>query len=254
MQDSPTLTIEDLSQRSGVTVRNIRAYQTSGLLDAPERRGRVGYYREEHAERLELIRDLRTQGFGLDAIRRVIEWSPRASGNGFVEFARSLLEGFAGETPVEISATEIAETWGDELTPEIAARALRTGFWRAQTDGTFEVLSPTLREVGRELADEGVPLEAALTVLESLREHVQAIARAYVDMFVENVSRPLFESGEAEERWRELAAALERMRPLATRSLVAALPIVLQREVDAAVARELGSIRQPPPPAEGNGA
>jgi DNA-binding transcriptional MerR regulator len=42
------LTIEQLAERTGMTVRNIRSHRARGLLQAPEVRNRVGYYGEAH--------------------------------------------------------------------------------------------------------------------------------------------------------------------------------------------------------------
>ncbi len=38
------MTIRELAERTGMTVRNIRAHQTRGLLPPPVVRGRTGYY------------------------------------------------------------------------------------------------------------------------------------------------------------------------------------------------------------------
>ena len=38
------LTIDQLAQRTGMTVRNIRAHQSRGLLPPPAVRARTGYY------------------------------------------------------------------------------------------------------------------------------------------------------------------------------------------------------------------
>src|SRR3978361_155636 len=51
------LTIDELAQRTGMTVRNIRAHQSRGLLPPPEVRGRTGYYGQAHLARVELIRE-----------------------------------------------------------------------------------------------------------------------------------------------------------------------------------------------------
>ncbi|MFN8162573.1 MAG: MerR family transcriptional regulator [Solirubrobacterales bacterium] len=42
------MTIGELARRTGMTIRNIRAHQTRGLLPPPEVHGRTGYYNEEH--------------------------------------------------------------------------------------------------------------------------------------------------------------------------------------------------------------
>src|SRR3954452_17012186 len=67
------LTIDELARQSGMTVRNLRAHQSRGLLPPPEVRGRTGYYGADHLARVELIRDLQTEGFNLEAIRRLLE-------------------------------------------------------------------------------------------------------------------------------------------------------------------------------------
>ena len=65
------LTIDTLAQRTGMTVRNIRAHQSRGLLPPPEVRARTGYYGPEHVARLELIREMQVDGYNLEAIRRL---------------------------------------------------------------------------------------------------------------------------------------------------------------------------------------
>jgi hypothetical protein len=53
------LTIEQLAAATGMSVRNIRAHQARGLLDAPEVRMRVGYYSVlARAERLGALRPI----------------------------------------------------------------------------------------------------------------------------------------------------------------------------------------------------
>src|SRR5436305_1141119 len=52
------MTIDELARRSGMTVRNIRAHQSRGLLPPPEIEGRTGFYGPEHVARLELIAEM----------------------------------------------------------------------------------------------------------------------------------------------------------------------------------------------------
>ncbi len=72
---SDLLTIDELAQRTGLTTRNIRAYQSRGLVPHPVKQGRTGYYGPEHIERLELIRELREEGLALDVQGFVSEGS-----------------------------------------------------------------------------------------------------------------------------------------------------------------------------------
>src|SRR5580693_8475137 len=70
---SPTsgvpLTVDQLARRAGTTTRNVRAFQTLGLLPRPTLRGRTGHYGPEHLDRLRAILRLQQAGFSLGALR-----------------------------------------------------------------------------------------------------------------------------------------------------------------------------------------
>src|SRR5215210_2888889 len=66
------MTIDELARASGMTVRNIRAHQSRGLLPAPEVRARTGYYGPEHVARLNLIQELQANGYNLAAIGHLL--------------------------------------------------------------------------------------------------------------------------------------------------------------------------------------
>src|SRR3954465_1428317 len=67
------LTIDQLAQKTGMTVRNLRAHQSRGLLPPPEVRGRTGFYGPEHIARVELIKEPQADGFNLDLIRKLLD-------------------------------------------------------------------------------------------------------------------------------------------------------------------------------------
>ena len=92
------LTIDELARDTGMTVRNIRAHQSRGLLPPPDVRARTGYYGPEHATRLRLIQDLQAEGFNLKAIERLISAS-NGAGEEVLAFGREVLTAFADEEP-----------------------------------------------------------------------------------------------------------------------------------------------------------
>src|SRR5260370_39788255 len=61
-------TIDELARKAGTTTRNIRSYQTKGILPPPRMVGRVGYYSEGHLARLKYTAGLQERGFSLAAI------------------------------------------------------------------------------------------------------------------------------------------------------------------------------------------
>src|SRR5215210_4201841 len=116
-----SMTIDELARRTGMTVRNIRAHQSRGLVPPPQVRGRTGYYGDEHVARIELIKELQADGFNLEAIRRLLE---RAGGSSaeVLNFSRALRAPFEDEQPEVAMADELAERWGGPLDPALMAR------------------------------------------------------------------------------------------------------------------------------------
>jgi DNA-binding transcriptional MerR regulator len=240
--DDRRFTIDELARRSGMTVRNVRAHQSRGLLPAPQLQGRTGYYGADHVARLELIKDLQAEGFTLDSIRRILERAPTGAVGEVLDFTRAAATAFSEEEPIVVDAQVMSERWGDQLTPEVVTRIEQLGFARPLGDGHYEMVSPSLERASKELAELGVPLGVAVDIIATLRKHSEAVAKAYVKLFLEHVLRPIEERGEAPERWSELSEALERLRPLAAKSLVAAFQVVMTEQVERALERELSRL------------
>lgn len=74
----PVLSIGELAAATGTKVQTIRYYEQIGLLPAPVRTaGNQRRYRSAQRERLAFIRHSRELGFGLDAIRELLDLSDR---------------------------------------------------------------------------------------------------------------------------------------------------------------------------------
>ena len=65
--------IDEMARVAGVTARNLRAYQSLGLLAAPRLAGRVGRYDAEHLDRVRAIRRLQSRGFSLAGIKELFD-------------------------------------------------------------------------------------------------------------------------------------------------------------------------------------
>jgi DNA-binding transcriptional MerR regulator len=230
------LTIDELARTVGMTVRNVRAYRSRGLLPEPELRGRKGYYGAGHVARLELIRDLKDRGFNLEAIGQIIERAPVDSLREALDFTRAVVAPFGDETPRVVSGRVFVERWGEQLTPEVVRRAERLGFVRRVGEDRWEVRSPRLERASIALSELGIPLEDALEIGMLLRRHSRAVARAYVDLFNERVWRPFLEAGEPKEDWPHVQEALDRLRPLAGESLLAVFQVAMMEAIEEALA------------------
>jgi DNA-binding transcriptional MerR regulator len=225
------MTIRELAQRTGMTVRNIRAHQTRGLLPPPVVRGRTGYYNEEHVARIELTREMQADGLNLEAIRRVLD-SGDGSAAAISDFTRALRAPFEDEAPEIFAADELATLWGGELDPKMMRRAEKIGIFRTLPDGRIEVISPRLLRAARELAELGIGPEGALATAEKLRRHADGVARTFVELFVKEVWQPFDQAGRPERDWPRMSEALERMRPLAAGALLATFQIAMGEAVE----------------------
>ncbi|WP_225782162.1 MerR family transcriptional regulator [Xenophilus sp. Marseille-Q4582] len=228
----PSWPIEELAARSGLTVRNIRAYGSAGLLPPPALRGRLGLYGADHLQRLEVIRALRAQGFGIEAIRRIFERAPASSWRELVAVAESLSGSlFADETPVAVTPQELAAKWAGQLTPGLLARATRTGLMRTLPDGRVELLSPALGRIGEQLAALGLSAEQAIAMQETLVRALRTMARRWLRTLIDTVlAQPRPDPA-------QVRSLLANARGLATGAAQAAFPVVLQQELDRLLAR-----------------
>lgn len=242
--EAEKLTIDELARRTGMTVRNIRAHQSRGLLPPPEVRGRTGFYGPEHASRLELIRELQADGFKLEAVGRLLD-SAGGSSEEVLRFTRAVKAPFEDEEPQIISAGELAERWGGvEPDPSLIRKAERLGILRPLGDGNYEELSPRLARAGAELASLGIPPSTALDVASMLRKHADSVAKEFVELFIRQVWKPFEEEGEPENRLPEVRETLERLRPLASDSLLAVFQLAMSDATEERFGRELERLQK----------
>jgi DNA-binding transcriptional MerR regulator len=236
-QGTERLTIEELAGRTGVTVRNIRAHQSRGLVPPPEIDGRTGYYGPEHVARLELIGEMQADGFNLQAIKRLLDVSD-GSGEELLGFKRALMAPFEQETPELMDQHEFEERWG-AIDGKLLARAEKIGLVRRLGGGGFEIPSPTLYRAGEELLALGVPPQTMISVAEKIRRRSEAIARMFVDLFLESVWKPYAEAGRPDQELPQVREALERLRPLASEAVLATFQRAMTDAVEQALGKQL---------------
>jgi DNA-binding transcriptional MerR regulator len=237
-EDTEELTIDELARVSGMTVRNIRSHATRGLLPPPEVRARTGYYGPEHLARLRLIQELQANGYNLAAIKHLLSRTQQGSAEEVLGFARALLAPFESERPEVIEEAELAQRYG-ALDDKARTRAVKLGLVVPLGEGRYEVPSPTLLRAGDALVELGIPLEVALSILDSVSKSTDAIAEQFVRLFMERIWKPFSDSGGSEEQLPEVREALDELRPLATEVVVALFHQRMTRKVERAFGREL---------------
>ena len=234
------MTIDELAREAGVTTRNIRAYQTRGLLPSPRMEGRVGYYDEGHLARLRYIASLQERGFSLAAIQCLLDaWEEGRGLNDVLGFEEALTAPWSDETPERVSVEWLLERFPEAIDDlNLVQRAVALGLL-TEAGGQFEAPSPRLLRIGAELVAAGVPLAAVLDEYERLVNDADRIAGRFVELFESNVWEPFVEAGMPPERLAEVTEALQRARPTASMAMDAALAHAMERAVAASAARQM---------------
>jgi DNA-binding transcriptional MerR regulator len=275
------LTVEELSSRTGVSVRNIRAYQTAGLMPPPRLLGRTAHYNSAHVGKLELIRDLRKQGFKLEAIKAMLTGTPQGAWTEYAIVSQLFSTTFfTVEQPQRKAISAMASHWAQGASQAQKDRLSENGLYRRIGPDEVEMLSPSLERIGIQLAELDVPLDTVLDLQDELIHHSRAIARAYVEQLfigmVDTVTKVHSQRaalddkspGEAGELGEGKAQAIrtvgqdphlsglikslfERLRPLAIGSVSAAFPVVLQQEFERAIQQRLNQAKKAPGPSQG---
>ncbi|HWC47558.1 MAG TPA: MerR family transcriptional regulator [Solirubrobacterales bacterium] len=239
------MTIGELARRTGMTIRNIRAHQTRGLLPPPEVHGRTGFYNEDHVARIELTREMQAEGLNLEAIRRVLE-SSEGSSREMVDFARAVRAPFEDETPEIFDEEELAAAWGvPGFDPKLLRQAEKLGILRQLPENKIEVISPRLQHAGTALVELGVSPEAVVETAADLRRHSEGVAKTFVELFVKEIWEPFDKAGRPEEDWPKVREALDRMRPLASDALLAMFQISMGESTEKAGERTLRAAGEP---------
>ena len=230
------LTLDELTNRVGMSVRNIRFYTTKGLVPPPIRRGRSGYYTPDHVARLELVQELQSHGFTLAAIERYVANIPDDATPEDIALQRTMLAPWQQESPVEMSRDELDSRAGRALTPEDLTTLVALGVLTPARRGRYRVLVSQL-SIALGLLDLGFPTEAAQAAAEVYAAHGRAIAEELYEVFRTKAWPVYQESGASPERVRQV---VERLKPLSVASLVAAYESAMDDTKREGIARRSG--------------
>jgi DNA-binding transcriptional MerR regulator len=234
------LTIEDLARRTGMTVRNIRAHQTRGLLPPPDVRARTGYYGPEHVARIELIREMQGAGFNLKAIQQLLAATPEGAGEEVLRLERLLMAPWGEEESEIIEAEELARRFGQ---PKRVRKAEELGIVIPLRDGRYEVPSPSILRAGEDVIAMGVPMDHALSVFEKVVRHMRGVAQEFVRLFLRDVWRPFVNAGLPQEQLPEVRESLERLRAVAWEVVRPTFQAAMTAEVEEKFGKELKRLR-----------
>ena len=192
---SGDLTVDEVAHQAGVTVRNVRAHQSRGLLPPPVLRGRVGWYGAAHVRRLQLITQLQDEGFNLAAINALLRDSQGHEDPLIALRRRILTLPWVFEEPKEYSRVELMALMkldphgGPETPTYVAARemSLEQGTLTRLGPDRFLVTSPTLLAMCVQMAGVGMPVLAIAELQRTLLSASEQVMDHYVRAFGEHV-------------------------------------------------------------------
>jgi DNA-binding transcriptional MerR regulator len=185
-EDAPAYTIDELAAHTGIPSRTIRFYQSSGVLPAPDKRGRIAYYGARHVERLELIGKMQDRGLRMRAIKGLVEQidSGEVALNEWLGLEDQLSSAWVDDAPKVVTRAQLDELIGARR-PGFLADLVRGGLIENQTEDAWLVKSPGLLHVALQLEDAGVTVEVATRASEILQKHLSKAARELAGFFAE---------------------------------------------------------------------
>lgn len=218
----PTLTVDELAARAGVTVRTVRFYAARGLLPPPViGPRRVGHYGPGHVARLALVEELQQQGMTLAAIERYLRQLPPDLTPHDLAIHRAVVASWAPDTEETVSRGELQRRAGRPLTEEDVARLTAMGVVTAGDGDSFRADCGLLR-LGVRLLDVPLSQEAILAARTVLVEHSRAAARELAQLF----------RGEVAERdARDVKSLSAHMHPLVVQALLTTFQRSLREEL-----------------------
>jgi DNA-binding transcriptional MerR regulator len=238
------MTVDELAARAGMTVRNVRAYASRGLLPVPRLVGRTGYYGPEHLARLLLVREMLAEGWTLAAVERAFSGAPASGGAAVLALHRALLAPWLPEEPQVVDVDELAARTGVPVDADVLGRLADLGVLEPMDERRVRVLDPALLATGLQVVDLGVPAAALVEAQQRVTEHVEAAATAYVDMFRRTVWREFTDAGAPPADWQRIQGTVERLQPLAAQAVLSAFRTAMATAVAEGLEEEAGALQQ----------
>ena len=145
---------------------------------------------------------------------------------------------FEAEAPEMITAEELTARFGDVDAKDIE-RVRRLKLLVPLGDGRFEIPSPALMHAAEEVVELGIPLHAALVLVERVSRDCESISRAFAKLFLKELWDPFEQAGQPDERWDEVIEAVGALRPLASEALLAVFKQRMTTQLEGAFGKDV---------------
>jgi DNA-binding transcriptional MerR regulator len=240
---SQELTIDELARAVGMTVRNVRAYASRGLMPAPRLVGRTGYYGEEHVTRLTLVRELLNEGYTLAAVERIVGSGIPAGANALAVLS-ALRTPWRPEEPEVVDRSTLSARAGGR-DDRALDRLAEVGIIEQLEGDRVRILQPGLFAAGLQVIRLGLSATDVLDSYETLRRQVRGVSDVFVGLFMDSVWRSYVSAGMPEERLDEVQSTVERLHPASVQILLELFRGTMAEAVDEAIGAELARLPRP---------
>lgn len=223
-----TYRIDELARVSGVTTRNIRAYQERGLLPAPTRVGRVALFDDTHLARLKIISSMLERGYtSATMLEMLTAWEHGRDLGQLLGLERALVPP-AGDQAVTMSLAEARALAGGEADLQ---RVVDAGLVEL-SGNRARVLRPRLLEGFAEMRSHGMSTDALVQLYEQVDPAVARISEILVAAGAAQLGPRFLEGGGTNEDVSELVLLLTRFRTLALTSVTASLAAAIEEQIE----------------------
>jgi DNA-binding transcriptional MerR regulator len=182
------LRVDEVAARSGVSVDTVRYYQAQGLMEPPEKDGRIAWYGPTHLERIAEIRRRSDEGFSLAQIKALLA----ADDPLLAALARD------GAADATLDRRALARAAG--VSESIVAMAVEVGLLRpVDVDGQerFGSSAPAMLSAGKALVNAGVDPTAFTELALRHAEHTERLVADAVELIHDVVNNQQLSRQEA---------------------------------------------------------
>jgi DNA-binding transcriptional MerR regulator len=170
--------LEALADRSGVSVRNIRAYRERGLLDAPRREGRSAVYGDRHLSQLRTISELLRKGFTTAHIAEF--FAAARQGHDLADILGLQQAIFGRREPAEPVALDVDQDCDE------ARRLIAHGLAEV-VDGRLSLIDPRIAQLVGQATDQTAYVRMILGIADGTADALDAVATAVVNVWERSV-------------------------------------------------------------------
>jgi DNA-binding transcriptional MerR regulator len=174
--ETPTeWTVDELARLVELPVRTLREYQTLGIVSAPRREGRVGFYGLSHLRRLELIARLRSRGYSLAGISDLLgNWRSGADLGEVLGLEPDQLVHV--DEPGAPATLEQLGTLLPAMARDDLDRLVAVGVIERSGPDRFCVPSPSLLQLAIEAQAAGLHFDETIDLLDAIRRAADTVA------------------------------------------------------------------------------